>query len=58
VRLVKCHPEVCGETLRTIAELIKELGAVRLVNKVHIKMLRSAEKRVTRSEDERAEQVY
>jgi hypothetical protein len=46
---MKCHPEVCGETLRAIAELSKELGAVRLVNKARIKMLYSAEKRVTRN---------
>jgi hypothetical protein len=55
---VKCRPGVCGETLRTIAELSKELGAVRLVNKAVIAMLCSAGKLVTINEGNSAEQVY
>jgi hypothetical protein len=41
--------------LRTIAALNKELGAVRLVNKVRIIMLRSAKKRVTRNKNNNAD---
>jgi hypothetical protein len=38
--------------------LRKELVAVRLVNKVHITMLCSAEKRVTSNKDDSAAKVY
>ena len=55
---MKCRPGVCGETLRTIAELSKELGTVRLVYKARITMLCSEEKRVTRNKDDSAEKVY
>jgi hypothetical protein len=41
--------------LRTIAELDKELGAVRLVNKSRITVLCGTEKRATRNEDDSAE---
>jgi hypothetical protein len=52
------RPDVSAQLLQTIAEPNEGSAAVRLVSKATITMLCSADKRVTRNEDDSADSVY